>query len=214
MILIPKDWASFQHYKQRRPPWIKLHRTLLDNYDFQRLPDASRALAPCLWLLASEYQDGKIDASLTELAFRLRKSEQEVAEALQPLLEAKFFDVASGMLAPCKQDAMPETEERQRQRREETAPNGASSRVYFFDQPPIRLSEKDYRKWESAFPRLDLAAELTALAGWAGDQRDWFHAVSGALAKRNRQQKQISENAARGVTVLTPSGNPWPEGIT
>lgn len=58
MKLIPRRWSDFQHYKDRRPPWIKLHKALLDDREYQRLPLASRALAPMLWLLASESKDG------------------------------------------------------------------------------------------------------------------------------------------------------------
>ena len=54
MILRVKGWARFQHYKHRRPPWIRLYRELLDDVTWHRLPVASRALAPMLWLLASE----------------------------------------------------------------------------------------------------------------------------------------------------------------
>ncbi len=109
MSITPKDWGSFQHYKGRRPPWIKLHRTLLDDYDFNCLPLASRALAPCLWLLASEYEGGEITATRDELAFRFRITKKELEQALSPLIEKGFF-VASAMLADCKQDAIPETE--------------------------------------------------------------------------------------------------------
>jgi hypothetical protein len=35
-----KNWAEFQHYRSRRPPWIKLHRGLLDDYAWHRLPEA------------------------------------------------------------------------------------------------------------------------------------------------------------------------------
>lgn len=107
MILAPKNWSSFQHYKDRSPAWIKLHRAILDDYKFFCLPVASRALAPCLWLLASEYEDGKIVATLDELAFRLRMTRGELADALSPLIESGFFD-ASEPLAERKQDAMPE----------------------------------------------------------------------------------------------------------
>jgi len=107
MIITPKNWRSFQHYKDRSPTWIKLHRALLDDYQFFCLPVASRALAPCLWLIASEYEDGKIDASLDELAFRLRMTRGDLADALSPLIESRFFD-ASEPLADCKQDSIPE----------------------------------------------------------------------------------------------------------
>jgi hypothetical protein len=53
-----KNWESFQHYKDRSPPWIKFHKSLLDDFDYQRLQLASKALAPMLWLIASEQMDG------------------------------------------------------------------------------------------------------------------------------------------------------------
>ena len=108
--LIIKNWPTFQHYKDRSPPWIKLHKGLLDDFNYQRLPIASRALAPMLWLLASESMDGSIDSEPEKLAFRLRTSEQDITDGLNPLIEAGFLTAASNSLAGCLQDAMPETE--------------------------------------------------------------------------------------------------------
>lgn len=113
MQIAPKNWREFQHYKDRSPPWIRLHRKLLDNRDWHGLPVGSRALAPMLWLLASESVDGVIDADYGNLAFRLRTTEKEVASALLPLLERGFFETlpdASNTLAECKLNAVPETE--------------------------------------------------------------------------------------------------------
>lgn len=110
LSLIPKKWSEFQHYKDRSPPWIKLHRELLNNREFMCLPLASKALAPLLWLLASESKDGSFDASTAELAFRLRLTESEVEQGLKPLISKGFFLDASTMLAPRLQDATPETE--------------------------------------------------------------------------------------------------------
>lgn len=111
--IVPKNWRDFQHYKDRNPPWIRLHRGLLDNKDFQRLPVASRALAPMLWLIASESVDGVINADPDDLAFRLRTTEKEISVALRPLLEKGFFlpvQDASTPLAGRLQSAVPETE--------------------------------------------------------------------------------------------------------
>jgi len=113
MKLFVKNWAEFQHYKDRSPPWIKLHKELLDDKSFQRLPVASRALAPMLWLLASESKDGSFDGSIDELAFRLRQSEKEITSGLEPLIENGFFITeqdASEPLAERLQVAVPETE--------------------------------------------------------------------------------------------------------
>lgn len=119
--ITPKNWREFQHYKDRNPPWIRLHKALLDNYEWHKLPTASKALAPMLWLMASDAVDGKIDADPEKIAFRLRMNAGEVAEALKHLISLGFFilsgDDASGVLAPCSQVApksCPETEALQR----------------------------------------------------------------------------------------------------
>lgn len=110
MRLIPKNWKAFQHYNDRCPPWIKLHRDLLNDRAFMSLPIASKALAPLMWLLASESKDGSFDASTEELAFRLRLSVSEIEAGLKPLINSGFFLDASTLLAPCLQVATPETE--------------------------------------------------------------------------------------------------------
>lgn len=101
------------------------------------------------------------------------------------------------------------------QRKEDIAPDGAPADLkYAFEQGVIRLSAKDFSKWQKAYVNIDLAAELIAMAPWAAEQRDWFFAVSGALAKKNREAKVRLEAARSGQNrPLTPSGNPWPEGI-
>ena len=38
MSLTPRNWHEFQQYKDRKPDWIKLHRGLLDDFEFQSLP--------------------------------------------------------------------------------------------------------------------------------------------------------------------------------
>jgi hypothetical protein len=111
MMIVPKSWCEFQHYKDRCPPWVRLHRKLLDNKDFHRLPDASRALAPMLWLLASESMDGEINAAVDELAFRLRRTEREIGAALKPLIDNGFFVLVqpdSTLLADGSHGAVPE----------------------------------------------------------------------------------------------------------
>ena len=110
MKLKPKNWEKFQHYKDRCPPWIKLHRDILNDRTFASLPIASKALAPLLWLLASESKDGTFDAASEELAFRLHIASKDVDAGLKPLIDKGFFVDASTMLAPCYQPAIPERE--------------------------------------------------------------------------------------------------------
>lgn len=112
-LTIP-GWSDFQHYKDRNPAWIKLHKRLLDNFDFHCLPVASRALAPMLWLLASESNEGSIDYASNKLAFRLRMDIGDFEEALKPLISASFVELDqsdSVALAERKQESIPEREE-------------------------------------------------------------------------------------------------------
>ena len=103
-------WSGFQHYLKRRPPWIKLHRTLLDNPEFMRLPVASKALAPLVWLLASESANAGELPPISDISWRLRMQESEVIAALIPLVSGGFIEDASNTLAACLQDALPERE--------------------------------------------------------------------------------------------------------
>ena len=121
MLLQPKNWAVFQHYKDRCPPWIKLHRDILNDRVYMCLPLASKAIAPLLWLLASESKDGTFDGSLDELVFRLHITPKDYQDGVKPLIDKGFFVVASGVLADSYQVAIPETEtEREKERERET----------------------------------------------------------------------------------------------
>lgn len=110
MNYVVKNWRAFQHYTGRTPPWIKLQRSILDDRDYQCLPLASKALAPMLWLLASESEDGQIDCDPDNLAWRLRWAIKDIKDGLTPLIKQGFLIPASGALAECLQDACRETE--------------------------------------------------------------------------------------------------------
>jgi hypothetical protein len=77
------------------------------------LQAASRALAPLLWLLASEENNGIVKGDAKEIAFRLRLDEKEVEEGIKGLISIDYiscYQDASNTLAPCKQEARVETE--------------------------------------------------------------------------------------------------------
>ena len=74
-----KNWQKFQHFKNRRPPWIKLYRDLLEDEEWFKLPPASAKVLVMLWLLASE-DDTKqgLLPPMSKIAFRLRMPESAV----------------------------------------------------------------------------------------------------------------------------------------
>lgn len=91
MIITIRNWRKFQHYKNRRPPWVKIHRMLLDNHQWSDLPDsAARLLVEC-WLVASESDDGTIDTDLTDFAWRLRKQDASKVLADLGILQENNF---------------------------------------------------------------------------------------------------------------------------
>lgn len=79
--LVVKNWEQFQHYADRSPPWIKLHRGILDDYEFSSLPDASKAHLMMIWLLASA-KDGRIPSDPAWLSRRLATTETIDLDAL------------------------------------------------------------------------------------------------------------------------------------
>jgi len=101
MIRIVK-WEKHQHYKDRNPPWIKLHRGILNDRAFMLLAPASKALLVLLWVLAAE-NNGAIVFDPEDIAFRLRMTSFSEAD-LEPLILAGFLTVDSALLADCKQD--------------------------------------------------------------------------------------------------------------
>lgn len=154
MRLIPKNWKAFQHYNDRCPPWIKLHRDLLNDRAFMSLPVASKALAPLMWLLASESKDGAFDASTEELAFRLRLSVDEIEAGLKPLINSGFFLDASTMLAPCLQVATPETET-EREGKADILSNESMPETDVSDTQEERIkADEVFREWNLVADKL------------------------------------------------------------
>lgn len=102
-----KNWHRFQHFKDRRPPWIKLYRDLLDDDEWFELdPLASKTLV-MLWLIASE-DNGNLPC-VKKLAFRLRKTVRQVETTLCDLSHWLIRDDIVETSCRCHDDT-PETE--------------------------------------------------------------------------------------------------------
>ena len=105
-----KNWSKFQHFKDRRPPWVKLYRDLLDDMEWHDLDPLSSKVLVTLWLLASEddEQQGNLP-NIKTLSWRLRLPQEQVLECLNKLshwLKNDDIDVISSGY----QDDLPETE--------------------------------------------------------------------------------------------------------
>jgi hypothetical protein len=134
--LAVKDFAKHQHYRDRRPPWIKLYGAILTDPDFLQLPEAAQAQLVKLWVLASQFGN-PLPNNPKLLAGKIGCTGKFHIEAL----------IASGFLIPCEhvaseplaeseQDAMAsvrvarETEERvERQRTDSSSSSLEAARI-------------------------------------------------------------------------------------
>ena len=121
-----KNFAKYQHYKNRRPPWIKLYQDLLEDYAFTRLQDASKWHAVGLFLLASRY-DNMIPFDLPFITREIKANSPVDIDELVSSGIITLSDDASTLLAERKQNLPVEAETETEVEREETntAPNGA-----------------------------------------------------------------------------------------
>ena len=170
-----------------------------------RLPIASKAIAPMLWLLASESKDGVFDGSLDELVFRLHITPKEYQDGVKPLIDNDFFNVVSGMIAECKQVAIPETERETETKTEKKAtsvatPSGVSDSVWQefktlrkAKKAPItqRAIDAISNEAQKINWTLEKALEECVIRGWQAFKADWV----------------VKPNPADNIRLTVPASN-------
>jgi len=188
MIVTIKNWARFQHYKARRPPWVRLHRSLLDDRAFAELSDFSSRLLVLLWLIASEStsDDGTITGDIEDIAFRVHRDVDEVLPALQELALRGFVqmgtDDASTVLADRLQvapescsETETETEKKQTRRKRQVYPSEFEVVWNLHRRGP---KAKAFEEWRQAVPDAITQEELVrALRGYVASLTPDFQGV-------------------------------------
>ena len=170
-----KNWRQFQHYKDRNPPWIKLHFALLSSPDWVMLDDASRVLAIACMLIASR-NEGVVPANpayLKRVAY-LRKTPD-----FKPLIECGFLELASNVEQKIP-DARPE--ERRDREETETEEKVASSANALSASDPVNgnaiayiplndgtefgVSKELAAELTKLYPAVDVPQTLNEIRGW------------------------------------------------
>lgn len=200
-----KGWAKFQHFKDRRPPWIKLYRDILEDPDWHDLDGDSAKVLVALWLIASEDEghDGKLP-DIRRLAFRLRMSESKAQQAISKLSHwLEHDDIA--LISRRYQDDSPAPEEvRSRKQHIASAPKPESvSDQVWLDFLAHRKAKKAavtptalaqiIKQAERAGWPLELALQEMCARGWAGFNAEW---VTSSKGSRNRQEELEARNRA------------------
>lgn len=95
-FLMVRNFGTYQHYKDRNPPWVKLYRALLDDADLMCLPDASKWLAVGLLLVSAKY-DNKLPNNPKWVANLLHMETPADLEALVNCGWLTTYDASSAL---------------------------------------------------------------------------------------------------------------------
>jgi hypothetical protein len=179
-----RNWKKFQHFKDRKPPWVKLYRDILDDLDWHELDaTASKVLIMC-WLIASE-DDGRLPPAKT-LAFRLRMSEKQTIDCLNKLshwLEQDDISVISDRYQSDSLETETETETKKDKKATSVAmPDGISQSVWE-DYKTLRKAKKApvtqrvidgmQEQANLAGWTLEKAMEECCIRGWQSFKAEW-----------------------------------------
>jgi hypothetical protein len=166
-----KNWRTFQHYKDRNPPWIKLHFSILSSEDWVTLDDASRVLAIACMLIASR-NEGVIPS---DPAYIKRVAYLNKTPNFKPLIECGFLEPDSD----CKQmlaDARPETYKEEAEKKTNKGPNGHQHPKV--DESPVietlpllgggefPVKQSLVSELEPLYPAVDIPSTLREMKGW------------------------------------------------
>jgi hypothetical protein len=206
-----RNWEKFQHYKDRNPPWIKLHGALLEDEGFAALPDATKLHLIGIWLLASRLNN-RIPASPGFIANRINATD---SVDLKALMDAGFLEACQPEEAACEQPASallatcpPETEE-SRDRGEREPPPKA---------PPSPDPDKRQRRQESRAVADRLSDYRNRLArgrlrtAMASERAEWRRAWESGRFDERQLQGLVSEHVWSALVAAGQLARdaPWP----
>jgi len=182
VIVTIKNYSRFQHFKDRRPPWIKLYRELLDDRQWHDLPpECAKLLVEC-WLLASEqHVAGIITGDIEDIAFRLHRTAAEVWPLLQAVALHGFIDISSAddidVISERYQDDAPETETEKKQTRRKRRVYPSEFEVVW--KVHSRGTKRTaHEEWRRAVGEVITQEELVkALRGYVGTLKPDFQGV-------------------------------------
>jgi len=204
-----KNWTKFQHFKDRRPPWVKLYRDILDDLEWHELDPLAAKVLVMLWLIASE-DDGRIPDTKT-LAFRLRLTEvktKEIVSKLSHWLEQDDINVISSgyQLDSTETERETEVEKEKEKETKAKAPEGVSPEVWdsFVKQRKASRAvitttviKSIQKEADKAGWTLEQALSECAARGWRGFKADWV--ANKNLSKTGQRNADVLSGLTRGL---------------
>lgn len=171
-FVIP-NWGEYQHYRDRNPPWIKLHVAILSSETWVALDDASRVLAVACMVLASK-NGGKVPA---DSAYVRRVAYLNSDPDFKPLINSGFLEDPDGLLADAstmladasvlQADARPEERREEERRGERERPRKRGTRT----QAPAGTLFR-YAEFRALYPADRSEPDTQARKWWAANVPD------------------------------------------
>jgi hypothetical protein len=170
----------WQHYKDRCPPWIKLHRDVFNDYKFSQLSDSSKGHLMLIWLLASQ-MDNRVPCDQKWIAQKIGATNKIDLDELQRAGFIEMIQDASATLADCQQSAMRETErEAEAYTKETEAEVCAEAKTASTPEPEIPvmffpiigkekqfpIHQKDIDEWQETYLGVDVMQDVKKCRQW------------------------------------------------
>ena len=167
-----RNFERFQHYTDRRPPWIKLYRDLWDDQRFYSLSDQERYLLIGIFIIASQ-QDNKVPFDTKWLQAKLLTRARIPLEKLIATgwIERLEQNASSPQVASLNASAEQATRYPSRARGEtetevqntETEREGESARTSYGEFNQVHLSDQEYDKLEAKLGETQFTDYLSRL---------------------------------------------------
>ena len=186
-----KNWDRFQHFKDRKPIWIKLYRDLLDDLNWHELDPKSAKALVMIWLIASE--DLGILPETKTLAFRLRMSEKETKEVITRLSSWLEQDDINAISDGYQVDMLEKRREETDKEKEIEAPEGVSQQVW-----DSFVKQRKTKKAQVTQLVIDGIQKQAHIAGWTLEDalnevvvRNWQSFKAEWVAKPENKADQV-----------------------
>jgi hypothetical protein len=174
------DWRSTQHYKQRNPPWVKLHNELLDRSDLAAMQNSDWGVYAKLLLLASRFRN------------RIVLDERVLLRRWGITRKAIDNCVRFGLVRIIDRDAIDEVETEQIESESASAVHQTPDAMNGQHSPDDRLSARQ-RSNGAADQEVSPNSASTALAPCSQDARP----------EERESQRQRARSTATRLSVLT-----------
>jgi hypothetical protein len=158
-----KNWSEHQHYKDRDPPWIKLHFKLLTSRDWVALDDASRVLAVASMLLASR-NNGYIP---DDPEYIQRVAYLHQPPDFKPLVKCGFLaPVGTPLASPQEKNTETENRDRDIDASKTLAPASKCPKKPYGEFGNVMLTDAEHSKLVAVHGAEKTAAGIDVLGAW------------------------------------------------